>query len=61
MCVFGAMFSLEWVLLGVIVFFSLSLPFLDIHGVMGFSCFGLVGLSDGFEAEWGGLGIDHEA
>ena len=29
---------MEWVLPGVIVFFSLALPFLDSHGVMGLSC-----------------------
>ena len=31
--------------------FSLAFPFSDIHGVVEFSCFGLVGLPDGFEAE----------
>jgi len=29
---------MAWVLLGLTVFFSLALPFLDSHGVMGFSC-----------------------
>jgi len=40
MCVFGLLLSLSWVFPGVTVIFSLALPFLDIHGVMGFSCFG---------------------
>ena len=31
--------------------FSLAFPFLDSHGVVEFSCFGLVGLSGGFKAE----------
>lgn len=29
---------MAWVFLGVTMFFSLALPFLDSHGVMGFSC-----------------------
>ena len=34
--------------------FILALPFLDSHGVVEFSCFGLAGLPDGFKYEWGG-------
>ena len=29
---------MAWILPGVKMFFSLALPFLDSHGVMGFSC-----------------------
>jgi len=43
--------SLAWVFPGVKVFFSLSLPFLDRHGVMGSLVFGWAGLLDGFENE----------
>jgi len=40
-CVFLVLFlSLARVLSSVTVFFILALPFLDNHGVMGFSCFG---------------------
>jgi len=31
--------------------FNLALPFLNNHGVMGFSCFGIVGSSDGFGSQ----------
>ena len=33
--------------------FSLAFPFSNSHGFLEFSCFGLVTLLDGFEAEWG--------
>lgn len=40
-CVYlDLLLSLEWLLLGVIVIFSLAFPFLDIHGVMGSILFG---------------------
>ena len=40
-CAFLVLFlSRAWVLSGVIIFLSLSLPFSDSHGMMGFSCFG---------------------
>ena len=38
--------------------FSLAFPFLDNHGVMDFSCFGLAWLLDGFKAKWVDLQID---
>ena len=33
--------------------FNLAFPFLDSHGVVEFTCFGLAGLLDGFNAERG--------
>ena len=40
-CVFLVLvLSLEWVFLGVALFCSLALPFLDNHGVMGSHVFG---------------------
>jgi len=45
----------------VAMFFNLALLFPDIHGVIGFSCFGFSGFQDGFKAEWGGLRINHKA
>ena len=40
-CVFLLLLmSLAWIFLGVIVFFSLALPFLDNHGVIELSYFG---------------------
>lgn len=54
-CAFLVLFlSWAWVFPGMTVFFNLSLPFPDSHGVMGFSCFGWSRLSDGFESKWGG-------
>ena len=53
--------SLAWVFLGVRVLLSLAFPFLDSHGVMGLSCLGCIGLSNGFEVEWGGLKNIHKA
>ena len=51
-CVFLVfLLSLAWVFLGVTKFFNLAFPFMDSHGVMGFSCFSWVGFSDGFKAE----------
>ena len=60
-CVFILLLSLAWVLTIVTVVLSLSLPFLDSHGVMELSCFGGARLLDGFEVEWGVLRIDHMA
>ena len=37
---------------------NLTLPFPDSHGVMGFSCFGVARLLDGFKVEWGGSSND---
>lgn len=43
--------SLACVFQGMVVLFSLAFPFLDNHGMMGFSCFGLSRLPSGLKNE----------
>jgi len=47
--------SMAWVSIGVTMVLSLSFPFLDSDGLMGFLLFGWARFSDGFEVEWGSL------